>query len=153
MVRGQTFICAEKERSVLPTIEKKWKEREKMRWGGGKEFGSCECRFLLQSSHICNLSCTLKGKGGYKVSFLSEFKAMLYHLYRGLSTLLNTGTFVQLTTSIIGKKMLFDISKIQRINAAKMALFSWSSLIQMQTLRITSFSVSSKYPDIRICAQ
>lgn len=29
------------------------------REGGGKEFGSCKCRFLLQKSHICDLSRSL----------------------------------------------------------------------------------------------
>lgn len=29
-MKGQTFICAEKERSVLPTTEKKWEKEKKI---------------------------------------------------------------------------------------------------------------------------
>lgn len=59
MARGQTFICAEKGTKCASHERRNEKKEKKLRRGGGKEFGSCKCRFLLQKSHICNLSCSL----------------------------------------------------------------------------------------------
>lgn len=91
------LFVRKKERSVLPTTEKKKKRnRKKIRWGGGKEFGSCECRFLLQSSHICNLSCSLLKAKGVQGSFFGWLQCDRVPSVRGLSAFLNTGLFLQL---------------------------------------------------------
>lgn len=64
MVRGQTFICVEKEHNIIPTTVKKWKEKCVC-----EEFGNCECCFLLQSSLIWNWSCSLLKAKRHKFPF------------------------------------------------------------------------------------
>lgn len=70
------YLCGKRNKVCFPR-ETKRKEREKLRrGGGGKEFGSCKCRFLLQKSHICNQSCSLLKEK--TLQGLRDLKEMLF---------------------------------------------------------------------------